>query len=85
MVNPNIIVYLIMSIIIIWRSTIIMIEKKKILLFLPFFILGILFCLNASFLFFNIPAEIFLGGSKFLFLFILIWIVIIIRRQNGFN
>ena len=82
MMNPNIIIYLIFAIIIIWKAIIVMIEKKKILLFLPFFILGILFCLNAVFLFYKVPAEIFLSGSKFLFLFVLIWILIIIRREN---
>jgi hypothetical protein len=63
----------------------IMIEKKKILLILPFFIVGILFCFQAAFLFYELSPSIYLAGMKFLFLIILIWILIIIRRKNGIN
>ena len=80
MINPNIITHLILAIIIIWRATIAMLEKKKILLFLPIFIIGILFCFNAASLFYEFPPVQILGPMKFLFLFILIWILIIIRR-----
>ncbi len=83
MINPNIFVYLVMSIIIIWKSAIAMIEKKRVGLFLPFYIVGILFCFNSAFLFYELQPKYFFAASKFLFSLILVWILIIIRRENG--
>ncbi len=83
MINPNIFVYLVMSIIIIWKSATAMIEKKRVGLFLPFYIVGILFCFNSAFLFYELLPKYFFAASKFLFLLILVWILIIIRRKNG--
>jgi len=83
MIILNIIIYLVASIIIIWGSTTAMIEKKKIGLFLPFFTVGILFCFNSAFIFYGLPPEYFFAASKFLFLLILFWILIIMRRENG--
>jgi len=82
MINFNIFMFLFASIIIIWQTTEAMIKKKKIVLFLPFFIVGILFCFRAAFLFYELPPALFLGSLKILFLIILIWIFIIIRRKN---
>jgi len=82
MINPNIFIYLTVSIIIIWKSSNAMIGKKRIGLFLPFSIVGILFCFNSAFIFYELPPRYFFAASKFLLLLILLWILIIIRREN---
>ena len=82
MINPNIFIYLTVSIIIIWKSTTAMLKKKRIGLFLPFFAVGILFCFNSAFIFYELPPKYFFAASKFLLLLILLWILIIIRREN---
>ena len=82
MINLNLFVFLFASIILIWQTTEAMIKRKKIVLFLPFFIAGILFCFRAAFLFYEFPPTLFLGPLKSLFLIILIWIFIIIRREK---
>ena len=83
MINLNIFIYFIASVIIIWRSTAAMIEKKRIDLFSPFLIAGILFYFNAALIFYELQPRYFFAASKFLFLLILFWILIIIKRKNG--
>jgi len=85
MINPSVIVYLILALVIIWKASIAMIEKKRIFLFLPFFIIGILFCFQSASLFHEIPPQLILGPIKFIFLFILIWIAIIIKSVGSKN
>jgi len=74
---------LIASIIIIWKSATAMIEKKRIGLFLPFYVVGILFCFNSAFIFYELSPKYFFTVSKFLLLFTLFWILIIIKRKNA--
>ena len=82
MINFNIFVFLLVSITIVWQATEAMIKKKKIILFLPFFIAGLLFCFRAAFIFYELSFVLFLGSLKILFLIILIWIFIIIWREK---
>jgi len=71
------------AIILIWITSLIMIRKQKIFLFLPFFIAGMLFCFNAAFVFYEIFLNLAWSFLEFVTLIILLWILIILRRENG--
>ena len=80
----GVIIYLIFAIIITWKTTLLMIEKKRIIIFLPFLIVGVIFCFYVSFLFYNIFDEWPWLVLKSAFAIVLIWILInVIRRENG--
>jgi len=83
MIYLNILVYLVASVIIIWNLTAAMIEKKRIGLFLPFYVVGILFCFNSAFLIYKLPPKFYFAISKFILSFVLFWIFINIRREHG--
>ena len=53
------VIQLIFSITILWKAGLLAIKKKKISLFLPFLVIGILFGLSASFIFHNILFDRF--------------------------
>lgn len=76
---------LIFSLIIAWESILSMIRKKDVWAFLPFFFMSVALTIYAGFILF----ELFFNWTWFflesLILFNLIWILIIIRRQNGHN
>ena len=81
-----IIMEIIFSVIILWKTTLIMIEKKKIPSFAPFFIVGVAFCFYASFIFYEIYETTFWMFYELLLLTSVIWILMILRgRKNGFN
>ncbi len=71
------------SIIIIWKTTLAMIEKKKILFFMPFFIFGLALSFYAGFYFYAIYDKIFWLFYELLLLVAIIWILINLRRKNG--
>ena len=59
--------YLFFAILLIWKTSKFMIETKKMNLFFPFFIIGISFCFQAAFIFYNIFLDwewVFLEGLK---------------------
>lgn len=68
------------SIIIIWRTTLAMIEKKKILFFTPFFIFGLALSFYAGFFFYAVYDLIFWLFYESLLLIAIIWILINLRR-----
>ena len=70
------------SIIIIWRTTLAMIEKKKILFFMPFFIFGLALSFYAGFYFYAVYDKIFWLFFELLLLTAIIWILINLRRKN---
>lgn len=80
----SIMVYIVFSIMIIWGTSLLIIEKKKITPFLPFLLIGFTFCFYAAFIFYDI-----LNGSIGLILEMmcsisLIWIIVIfVRRKYG--
>ncbi len=71
------------SIIIIWRTTLAMIEKKKILFFTPFFIFGLALSFYAGFYFYAIYDKIFWLFYEFLLLVAIAFILINLRKKNG--
>ncbi len=71
------------SIIVIWRTTLAMIEKKKILFFMPFFIFGLALSFYASFYFYAVYDKIFWLFYELLLLIAITWILINLRRKNG--
>ncbi len=71
------------SIIILWRTTLAMIEKKKILFFIPFFIFGRALSFYASFYFYAIYDKIFWLFYELLLLVTIIWIFINLGLKNG--
>lgn len=68
------------SIIIIWRTTLVMIEKKKILFFMPFFIFGLALSFYAGFYFYAVYDPIFWLFYESLLLAAIIWILLNLRR-----
>ncbi len=71
------------SIIVIWRTTLAMIEKKKILFFMPFFLFGLALCFYAGFYFYAVYDKIFWLFYELLLLTAITWIFINLRRKNG--
>ncbi len=71
------------SIIVIWRTTLAMIEKKKIVFFIPFFIFGLALSFYAGFYFYAIYDKIFWLFYELLLLTAITWIFINLRRKNG--
>lgn len=70
----------IFSIIILWKTILIMIEKKKIFPFMPFLIVGVAFCFYTSFIIYGIYETTLWIFYESLLLMSLIWIVMIVRR-----
>jgi hypothetical protein len=70
------------SIIVIWRTSSVMIEKKKILFFMPFFIFGLTLSFYSAFYFYAIYDKIFWLFYELLLLVAIIWIFINLRRKE---
>ena len=68
------------SILVIWRTTLAMIEKKKISFFIPFFIFGLSLCFYAGFYFYAVYDKIFWLFYELLLLVALALIFIVLRR-----
>ncbi len=84
MMDINIFAYLIFGIILLWKASLLMIEKKKILIFLPFFAIGILACFQAAFVFYEVHGAAAVLIVKSFYFMVLIWILIMIgKRKNG--
>lgn len=83
MIDLNIFTYLIVALVILWLTTITTVEKKRIMLFLPFFIFGTFNCFRAAFVLFQFYSPIAFGVISLIFISILIWIFIIVWRENG--
>ncbi len=79
------IIQIFFAIILIWLTTLIMIEKKKILAFIPFFIVGVVSCFYAGFVFYEVFVNFAWFFIEFLYLISIIWIFINLRRKNGVN
>lgn len=75
-------IYLIFSIILIWKTSLLMLEIKKIEILLPFFIFGILICFQAGFIFYSLFERFVWASIEIIFLVSLIWIFIILWREN---
>ena len=75
-------IYVIFAIILIWLVTLIMIEKKKILKFMPFFIAGLVFCFSSAFTFYGVFMSSAWFFIEFLGLAAIIGIFIILRREK---
>ncbi len=70
------------SIIVIWRTTLAMIENKKILFFMPFFIFGLTISCYAGFYFYAVYDKIFWLFYELLLLIAIIWILINLRWKD---
>ena len=64
------------SIIILWKTTLIMIEKKKILFFMGFFIFGFALCCYAGFYFYEAYDKIFWLFYELLLIASIVWIFV---------
>lgn len=84
-ISPNVIVYLFASIILIWITSLTMIDKKKIILLLPFWIMGVLFSFQSGFIFYSLFKQIAWFFIEIVMLVCLLWIFIILRRENVNN
>jgi hypothetical protein len=73
---------LIFALIIMWETSLSMINKKNILGFFPFFSLSIVLTIYAGFIFFEFYFQLAWATLELLILLNLIWIFIVIRREN---
>ena len=83
----NLLIYFMLNLIFvlsfIWYLTIIMLQIKKIIVFLPFFIIGILYLMQSSFIYYSLYPNFVWLVIELTFLINLIWIFILIRRKNA--
>jgi len=83
----NLLIYFMLNLIFvlsfIWYLTIIMLQIKKIIVFLPFFIIGILYLMQSSFIYYSLYLNFVWLVIELTFLINLIWIFILIRRKNA--
>lgn len=78
----SVIMEIIFSVLIIWKTILVMIEKKKISLFMPFLIVGVAFCFYSSFILYGIYETVLWIFYESLLLISLIWISMIVRRKT---
>ena len=82
MINYSIFIYFIVAIGIIWTTSLSFIEKKKILLFLPFLVFGIINCFLGAFVFLEFYNIIIFTSIDVTYAVLLIWVFMIIRRKE---
>lgn len=83
--DPNLFTYLIIAVIMMWIVSLVSIEKKKIVLFLPFFIFAVISCFRGAFVLYsadNIIAFVIMNST---YAILLIWIFFIIKKIKGSN
>lgn len=78
--NINIIFYLFFSVLIIWEVSLVMIDRRNFSRFIPIFVMGILFCLEAAFIFYGVEYLIFFIAAKIVGIISLFFIFEEIRR-----
>jgi hypothetical protein len=92
MINLHVVLYLVFSVFILWKASLLMIEKKNIALFLPFFLVGIVLCFKAGLLFYLpqnpslyaiVMTQLGLLAARIFLAIALIWLFIIFWRKNG--
>jgi len=80
MINPNAIFEITIASLMMWFSSVYSVKRRKVLLFLPFLIFGIIACFNGALILideYNI--ELF-SVINYLYFFLLVWIFVNIRR-----
>lgn len=75
-------VQLLFAIILIWITTSIIIKKKKIALFMPFFIAGITSCFYSGFLYNELFVNVAWLFIEILLIIAVAWILIIVRGSK---
>ena len=85
MIDVSILIYTILyitfSIILVWKTNLLMLETKKIWILFPFFIFGITICFRAVFIFYSLFEKTIWVSIEFVALVCLIWIFIILWRR----
>lgn len=82
MIDPNVIIYILFATIMFWQSSLSILKKGKLFQFLPFLILGIVYCLQATLVFYNLYDHITIILARFLYLGILIWFFFSLKHQK---
>jgi len=75
-------VLLIFSIIIFWETTVLALRKRKIKMFLPFFVIGVLMCFNGAFTFYKLYVHYLWGLIELGQLVVFVWVLVNIRREK---
>jgi len=79
------VLHMIFSILILWKTSLMMIDKKRIIIFLPFVLVGFLFTFKSAFTFFGLFNTIVWVYVEVIYSIVFIWLLINIwRNQNGF-
>jgi hypothetical protein len=82
----GVLMYLIFAIIILWSTSLIILEKRRIDFFLPFLLVSISFVFYASFVFYGIFDGVLWTILEALSSIALLWIIINLWRENdSFN
>lgn len=88
MISPivmYVLVLVIFSILIFWKTVLNMIKKKKIFEFLPFFAIAIFICFDAALSFYGLFYSTIWIIMQLLYILIFIWVLMILWGKNGFN
>ena len=84
MININILINMLFALLIFWQATILIIQKKKIGVFLVFLIIGLTYSFQSSFTFYNIFSNVLWTTLTWVQVvsFIIIFIYLVNRRKE---
>jgi len=74
---------LIIAIVLMWRVSVIIINSKKMGIFLPFFVVSISYCINAAFNFYEINDQKLWFIPEMILAICFWWVLIILIRKNN--
>jgi len=85
MITGEIIIFLLTSVIVLWKTVSSMIDRKRVAAFLPFLIIGILMLFRASFVFYELFDVLVWSILKYLNIILMAWILIYLTRREKYG
>jgi len=85
MITGEIIIFLLTSVIVLWKTVSSMIDRKRITAFLPFLIIGILMLFRAAFVFYELFDVLVWSILKYLNIIFMTWILIYLVRMGRYG
>ena len=76
------IIYVVFAILILWKTSLLIIETKNMSLFLSFVFVSVAICFAAAFTFHSIFIQWFWMFVELLFVLFLLWVLAILRRKQ---
>lgn len=78
-----VVIYFIFGVVFLWEVNLTMIRKKKMLEFLPMFLIGFLIIFQGIFIFYNWFLYVAWGVLEVLFILSYLWIFVNLWREDG--